>query len=206
MEQFAGVAVAHFLALLVPGVDFLLIVRTSLARGWRSATGVCAGIASANALIITACFTGVSLITRPVVLTVIQGAGGLFLLYVGVAFWRAASGTRAVGTGPAATTSTNWLRNLGLGLMSGLLNPKNILFYASLAAALTGATGGRYFLYGTWMVSVLLFWDVLVAVALGNARALTRLDRALPVITKVSGAFLVAFGTAMLVEVVTGVV
>lgn len=200
MEQFAGVAVAHFLALLIPGVDFLLIVRTSIACGWRSATGVCAGIASANALIITACFTGVSLITRPVVLTLIQGAGGLFLLYVGVSFWRAASAVRTTGSGEG-TTSSSWPHNLGLGLASGLLNPKNILFYASLAAALTNATTGQYLFYGTWMVTVLLVWDMLVAVALGNSRALRQLDRALPVITRVSGGFLVLFGAAMLVEV-----
>lgn len=205
MEQLAGVAVAHFLALLVPGVDFLLIVRTSVTRGWRSATGVCLGIATANALIIAACFTGISLITTPGVLVVIQAAGGIFLVYVGVAFWRAATGMSASAEGPGtptqAPTSANYVRNVGLGLASGLLNPKNILFYASLAAALTSATAGQYVFYGVWMVTVLLTWDVLVAVALGTARSITRLNRALPLITKVSGGFLVLFGAWMLVEV-----
>lgn len=175
---------------------------------------MCVGIATANALIITACFTGVSLITRPVVLTVVQGAGGLFLLYVGVSFWRAASGMRASDGqaeenasehGSTAVTTANWGRNLGLGLASGLLNPKNILFYASLAAALTDAGPGQYLFYGVWMVTVLLVWDTLVAGAPGNARALRRLDQALPTITRVFGGFLVFFGAAMLIEVASTV-
>lgn len=208
MEQFIGVAVAHFLALLVPGVDFLLIVRTSLSRGWRSATGVCVGIAAANAVIIAVCFTGVSLITHPVVLTVIRTAGGLFLMYVGIAFWRSASalvitGKQSGGASPTTAAADDWIRNAVLGLASGLLNPKNILFYASLATVLSSADASQYVVYGVWMVAVLLGWDTLIAVLLGSSHALTRASRALPLITRASGAFLMFFGVAMLAEVIS---
>ena len=50
MAQFLIVAAAHFLALLSPGPDFFLVIRTSLAAGWRMASGVCLGIALANAI------------------------------------------------------------------------------------------------------------------------------------------------------------
>src|SRR5690606_20393944 len=41
MEQFVAIAVAHFLALLIPGVDFFLIARTAMTSGWRNASGAC---------------------------------------------------------------------------------------------------------------------------------------------------------------------
>ena len=33
MKQFVAVAIAHFLALLIPGVDFFLTVRTEITSG-----------------------------------------------------------------------------------------------------------------------------------------------------------------------------
>ncbi|WP_206427411.1 LysE family translocator [Brevibacterium aurantiacum] len=88
MEQFAAVALAHFLALLIPGVDFFLIARTAMTSGWRNATGACLGIAAANGIFIAAAFSGISIISHPTVLVVIQLAGGAFLVFIGIAFMR----------------------------------------------------------------------------------------------------------------------
>lgn len=199
LQQFAGVALAHFLALLVPGVDFFLIARTALASGWRRASGVCVGIAAANGLIIAAAFTGLALVTQPAVLLALKVAGGLFLTYVGVAFLRARGHLALEGQPDAA--ASGWLRNVGLGLASGLLNPKNIVFYVSLAAALAGAPPWALVGYGVWMVTVVGLWDVFVARVLGSPRALERFARVLPLLTRVAGGFLVLFGGVMLVEV-----
>lgn len=193
-----AVAVAHFLALLVPGVDFLLIARTALAGGWRPASGVCVGIATANGLIIAAAFSGLALVSQPAVLAAIRVAGGVFLVHVGIAFLRAHGGV-SVGDQPEAAASP-WLRHVGLGLASGLLNPKNTVFYLSLAAALAGAPPLELVGYGVWMVGVVAVWDLFVAVALGSERALRRFSRILPVVTGVSGGCLLLLGAAMIVE------
>lgn len=156
MQQFVAVAVAHFLALLIPGVDFFLIARTATTGGWRNATGVCLGIAAANGVFIAAAFSGLSLIAQPVLLASIQVAGGGFLIFIGTAFLRSRAQIdldRAQGTQPAT-----WWRNLGIGLTSGLLNPKNALFYLSLAATLTSAAPVARLLYGIWMFLVVLAW------------------------------------------------
>lgn len=92
------------------------------------------------------------------------------------------------------------MRNFGLGLASGLLNPKNALFYLSLASAIGTASSVTLALYGTWMFSIVLVWDVFVAVVLGSRSALTRLDRVLPWLTGIAGAFLVLFGCGMVIS------
>lgn len=60
MQQFLIIVAAHFLALISPGPDFFLVARTSIAAGWKRATGVCLGIALANGVFIVAAFGGVS--------------------------------------------------------------------------------------------------------------------------------------------------
>ncbi|MBB3662079.1 threonine/homoserine/homoserine lactone efflux protein [Prauserella sediminis] len=196
MEQFAAVATAHFLALLIPGVDFFLIARTAMRSGWRNATGVCLGIAVANGILIAAAFSGVALLSHPVLLDGIQVAGGAFLLVVGVAFVR--SPVRIDMQQGPRMASVTWLRGAGLGITSGLLNPKNALFYVSLAAAVAAARPPALVLYGAWMVTIVLGWDVFVAVVLGSRRALARMERVLPWLTKAAGGFLVVFGGGMI--------
>jgi hypothetical protein len=44
-QQFLLIAGLHFLALLSPGPDFFLIVRSAVVNGTRVASGVCVGIA-----------------------------------------------------------------------------------------------------------------------------------------------------------------
>lgn len=200
MEQFLAVAVAHFLALLIPGVDFFLIARTAMTSGWRDATGACLGIAVANGLFITAAFSGVSLIQQPAVLAVVQLAGGGFLIFVGVAFFK--SSPRIDFTQGPSPQRTTWIRNLGLGMTSGLLNPKNALFYASVAAAVSTAEPVALAFYGAWMFMIVLIWDVFVAVALGTRRALARMESALLWLTRITGCFLTLFGSGMLLNLI----
>ncbi len=171
MEQFAAVALAHFLALLIPGVDFFLIARTAMAHGRRAASGVCVGVATANGVFVAAAFSGVSLIAHPGAFAALQCAGGVFLIYVGISFWRARVTWEREGE-EADVPRMPWGRHYLLGVMSGLLNPKNALFYVSVATALRGVAAGTLAGYGIWMVSVVLAWDLFVAVALGSAGAL----------------------------------
>ncbi|MFT3971493.1 MAG: LysE family translocator [Micropruina sp.] len=201
MEQFVGVAIAHFLALLIPGVDFFLIVRTAITGGWRNATGACVGIATANAVFIAAAFSGVSLISQPIVMAVVQAAGGGFLIFIGIAFLR--SKTKISVDHEPSAKKTTWWRNFTLGLASGLLNPKNALFYLSLAAAVHDAPPLTLTFYVLWMVAVLLIWDLLVAVMFGSQRALARLRRIVPWLSKIAGGFLILFGAGMILRLAT---
>lgn len=200
MQQFIAVALAHFLALLIPGVDFFLIARTAMTSGWRNATGVCLGIAAANGIFIAAAFGGVSLLQQPALVMGIRLAGGLFLTYLGVAFIR--SPAIIAPTTDEGGRRASWARNYGLGITSGLLNPKNALFYASLAAAVSTASATVLWGYGLWMFTVVLVWDVIVAVALGSRAALERLGRFLPWLSRISGGFLVLFGLGMIAALV----
>ncbi|ROL63391.1 lysine transporter LysE [Pseudomonas protegens] len=204
LQQFLLVAAAHFLALLSPGPDFFLVARLSMATGWKPATGACLGIALANGLFIVLAFGGVSVLRADSGLfLVIQLAGCGYLLYMGWLFIRyaGASALAAVDT-PGDTRALNratWWRGLGMGLLSGLLNPKNALFYVSLASLVgTQASTAWKLVYGVWMFSVVLLWDLLVALAIGNGRVRERFSRALPWLERITGVILILLALAVI--------
>lgn len=202
MQQFLIVAAAHFLALLSPGPDFFLVARTSMAAGWRVATGACVGIALANGVFIAAAFGGVSVLQPGSALFVgIQSVGCLYLLYMGGLFIRyAGKSAMAQVPGGKASRGVTWWRGAGMGFLSGLLNPKNALFYVSLATMVAGShtSAGWKVFYGAWMFSVVLLWDILVAATIGHPRVLQRFARVLPWLERASGAVLIVLALTVL--------
>ncbi len=207
MEQFLLVAAVHFLALLSPGPDFFLITRTAIHQGWRVASGACIGVALANGAYIALAFSGVAgLQSGSALFRVIQIAGCAFLLYIGLLFLRHAgtASLRLPGEQPAELSRpaqrSAWIRALGLGAVSALLNPKNALFYASLAAMLSGPdnTAGTRLFYAVWMFAVVLGWDLLMAGMVGRAAAMDRFTAALPWIERLSGVLLIILALAVL--------
>lgn len=206
------IAAAHFLALLSPGPDFFLVTRTSLSTGWRVASGACLGIAVANGAFIVAAFAGTSALRPDSALFVaLQVAGCAYLLYLGVLFVRFAGANTLGGVAspqrrPAepAQQAKLWWRATGMGFLSGILNPKNALFYASLAAMLAGphASTGWKLLYGAWMFGIVLLWDLLVAIMIGNQAVLRRFARTLPWLERSSGIMLIVLALGVLAALV----
>ena len=204
MQQFLIIALAHFLALLSPGPDFFLVARSSINSGWRLASGACLGIALANGAFIAMAFTGLAVLQEGSLLFItLQLAGAGYLLYIGMLFLRHAGRNQLsmVGGNPQVQ---GWWRGLGMGLLSGILNPKNALFYASLASMVASASAGWKTAYALWMFSIVLLWDLLVAVAIGNQRVLRRFARSLPWLERASGLMLVALALALVIHLARG--
>jgi len=209
IQSFVMLALAHFLALLSPGPDFFLVARTAMATGWRVATGVCVGIALANGVFIVAAFVGVSVLQPGNTLfMLLQLCGCLYLLYMGVMFIRHAGHSplrqMAARTGRTTTAGRLWWCGAGMGFVSGILNPKNALFYASLATmvAASHSSPALKIGYGLWMFSVVLLWDILIAAAIGNKRVLSQFCKTLPWLERVSGGVLVLLAVGVLASMV----
>jgi len=209
IQQLLILAAAHFLALLSPGPDFFLVARTSLSAGWRVATGVCVGIALANGVFIVAAFAGVSVLQAGnAIYSLLQLCGCLYLMVMGVLFIRHA-GRSALSrvTGGAALPSPAmrlWWRGAGMGFVSGILNPKNALFYVSLATVLSAslASPAVKMGLGLWMFSVVLLLDILIAATIGNTRARGQFSAILPWLERASGGVLIVLALVVLATMV----
>lgn len=88
---FVTVAIAHFLALLSPGPDFVLVVKSAIKNNGKNAIGIALGIALANALYITLCLVGVGSILAASIFVMVglKIIGGLFLIYLAIQALRA---------------------------------------------------------------------------------------------------------------------
>ena len=200
MELFLLVIGSHFLALLLPGADFFLIVRLATRSGWRACLPLCSGIALGNACYILLAFTGLQILqNNPFLLWGIQTLGAAYLLYLSFLLLRPKPPQPFQSSMPIQIQNTS-KRQFGMGLFSALLNPKNGLFYMTLASVLNQqqASLGLYVACGLWMFGVVWLWDMLVAVLLGNPLFLRRFQTCLPLIERGAGIMLALLAAVML--------
>lgn len=201
---FATVAVAHFLALLSPGPDFLLVVKSAVKNSACTAMGVAVGIAVANAVYIALCLMGVGALLSgsATLMVLLKIAGGLFLTYCGAMALKAKKADYAFLTQNAAaqdgvnSAPSTFFKEFALGLASGLLNPKNLLFYLSLFTLVlhNGVETPFKVALGVWMTLVVLAWDAMIILLLTQGFVRHAFNRCAYFIDKIAGVVLGAIG------------
>lgn len=176
-QQFLMIAGLHFLALLSPGPDFFLIVRSAVVNGARVASGVCVGIALANGFYIALAISGVALLQEVSgLVNALTWSGCAYLAWLGWRFLSVRDEVSQPNGNAGTTTPGSWWKECRVGLLSGLLNPKNSLFYASLFSLGFGPSTPMavQLAYGTWMFAVVLLWDLGIARAAGHPPVVRR--------------------------------
>ncbi|WP_263833735.1 LysE family translocator [Sulfurospirillum oryzae] len=195
--EFFTLTSIYFLALLSPGQDFFLIIKNALTHGYQKAWWSCVGIASGNALYITLAYMGHAYLSQyPRLLSFIEIGGALFLLYLGFLLLFAPKPTLE---NTLHVKSKMAFKLFVQGLLSALLNPKNILFYFSLLFTIIKPETVLHvkIFYALWMITLLLVWDMIVTLIFGNKRAL-KLFPYLFVVQKVIGVGLIGFSLKLL--------
>lgn len=202
-QQFLVIAGAHFLALLSPGPDFFLIVRSAVINGARIASGVCVGIALANGVYIGLAISGVAVLQEVAGLfAVLKWAGCAYLAWLGWRFLTVRGEALTPEMRGAAKTSGNswhWWRECRVGFLSGILNPKNSLFYASLfSLGFERRTSfGVQLGYGIWTFSAVLLWDLCIARAAGHPPIVRRFMAHVRKVERVTGVVLLGIAAGI---------
>lgn len=202
--EFLLIASAHFLALLSPGPDFFLILQTALRLPLRHAFAVCAGIAGANALYLLLAVLGLETVRQWTgLMLILRFFGAAYLIYLGILLLRAPMRPLDEGHGsPSFLHAASLRQQFTVGFLSGMLNPKNATFYLSLFTAMVSpqTSLGLRGLYGLWMAGLVLFWDMGVAMAVGNRWIKARLGLWIFRIEKGAGAALALFGVFLALD------
>ena len=206
-SAFPALALAHFVALLSPGPDFFLLVGYAARYRMRGSAGLCVGIAFGNGLYILLAIIGWGILRQlPLLFTVIELLGALYLLWIGSLLVRSRPQT-LTGT-DAQSTCPGFGKQLLLGLGSSLLNPKNALFYLALMTALLGpsVTLLQQTMSGIWMTSVVLCWDLLIVMFIGLPQIQRRLSRGILWVERIAGGVLIIFGCAIALQFLQSIV
>ena len=195
--EFLTLTSIYFLALLSPGQDFFLILRSALQYGYKTAWWNCQGIALGNAFYIVLAYVGHGLLVNyPFIIPLIEFGGALFLMYLGYILINAPKPKLVQNS---LDTKPSRYKLLSTGFFSALLNPKNALFYLSILFTIVSFETSLHvrIFYALWMIVLLLVWDMVVALFFGNTKAIKLLPWLYP-LQKIIGIFLALFGVKTL--------
>lgn len=191
----AAVFVAHLLATLSPGPNVLLVMHTALQHGRRAGVLAGLGIATGAALWCAAVLLGLSLLLQrfEALSMGLRIAGAAYLFWLGLRLWQGAT-LDTFGMAPAL--SRGGAQAFTRGLLTNLSNPKALLFYGSIFAALL-APGLPLWLRLAAVAIVVAdsaAWHVALACLFSTAGAREVYRRAKPAIDRTAAVALAALG------------
>ncbi len=120
---------ASAILLAIPGPTVLLVISYALGHGRKAAAAVVTDVALGDLTAMTASMLGLGAIlaTSAAIFTVLRWIGGAYLIYLGVALWRAPVDAADVGDLPRARPA----HMLGHVYAVTALNPKSIVFFVA---------------------------------------------------------------------------
>ncbi|MFN3409022.1 MAG: LysE family translocator [Limisphaerales bacterium] len=121
-----------------PGPSFVLVARTAVAGSRSHGLAMALGIGLGGVVFVVAALLGLHLLFNSVAWLgfAFKLLGGVYLILLGILIWRAARQPAPLpeaGAGPRPGTA--W-RAFGLGFLTQVSNPKAVVIYASILAAL----------------------------------------------------------------------
>lgn len=191
---------AVFLISATPGPNMLHVMSQSIQFGPRRALATMAGLMSAILLCLIASALGLGALLKasPRLFDLLRYAGVAYLLYLGVKAWRAPV---AAGEIDDTAPSRSGRALYATGLLTGLSNPKLIVFAAALFPQFIDTRAAFVPQLGILVVSFVViegFWNGVYALGgLRLARWLKDEGRQ-RLFNRLTGAMFVAFGAALL--------
>lgn len=192
-----------FLAITVltmsPGVDTLLVLRSSAVAGWRvgfvCSLGICLGL-FAHATV-SALGLSVILLGSATLFTAFKIAGALYLVYLGIqalrSAWHPKGLTLKLPEGRQMTAKMAFRQ----GILSNILNPKTIVFYMAFLPQFINpeysAIAQSLFMAALHFI-VAMVWQTFLAVMVHRARVWLARPKVAQVLDSLTGVLLVGFG------------
>ena len=202
MSIFLTIAVLHLFAVASPGPDFILVSRQCLRYGRRIAIWTSLGIAIGILFHVALSLTGLSILlqNQPDLFWYIKLLASLYIGYLGIVSLVSKSSNKLVedATGQAG----NQLRSVTTGLLTNVLNPKALIFFITVFAVAINEETGIFvkILLGIYMSVATFIWFALVSILLTNKKAIERFKKAIPLLEKVTGFFLLLIAIQILFQ------
>jgi threonine/homoserine/homoserine lactone efflux protein len=187
-------------ALLLPGPDFVAVVRSSMTRGTTAGLLTTVGVSTGLGLYATLSLLGLSavLVQYQWLTWVVRVLGGAYLIFLGIKLLRAKPTTIQNGAirGPIRGNA------LIFGFFVTLTNPKAIVLFASVfATAVTGSTPGWLMvLMIALVVASALTWYSIVSLFMSSTPVVRRFEHARHWIERVAGVSFVLIGGRIIAD------
>ena len=162
---------------ITPGATTAVVVRNTLASGWRGGLAAAAGAALGNTAHATAAGLGLAVLVAriPILLVAIKIAGGLYLAWLGVASLKRILTGAALPISGAIISGRDNIRHhhaVREGLTVNLLNPPIATFYLAVVPTFVpvGASYGYYVTLAAIHVGMAFVCHAIWALAMDRLR------------------------------------
>ncbi|GAA4123855.1 LysE family translocator [Aminobacter aganoensis] len=165
--EFAGLLAVFSVLMVVPGADFVMVVRQSVVHGRRAAIITSFGIGTSLLFHVSYTILGIGLIVSKSLLlfSMLKWAGAAYLVYLGIMALRAGPMDMVSVDVPEEADgpkSISAVRCFLMGFVTNALNPKAVLFFVPLFTAMVSheTPASVKGVYGLLMAVVLIAWFV----------------------------------------------
>ncbi|MFI2649422.1 LysE family translocator [Micromonospora fulviviridis] len=201
---------ASFLAfatvlILIPGPDFAVVTRNTLAAGRRRGRWSALGVTASNTVqgVTAAAGLGALIVRSQPLFEAIRWAGVAYLAYLGVQAWRSAwRGDYPPLAGDAAAMPGQALAGFRQGFLSNITNPKVLAFYLAVLPQFVGGAApiGVLLAFALSHAVLGLAYLLVLVAALDGARDLLSRRRVRRWLDGLTGVALLGFGARLATE------
>lgn len=212
IEILLAFTLTSILMSLSPGPSNLYVMARSIAQGTRGGLVAASGLAVGSLIHVTAAVLGLSVLFShsPMLYTLVKLVGALYLIYLGVSYWRAQSDS---GDSVAQVKKTKVMTLKKVFIQSIIVevtNPKTALFFIALLPQFvvpeSGPVALQLFILGMIATFTALPCDILVAVSSSKVAVwLLKHKNAQRIQDKISASILLGMGSFIAVGEVTGI-
>lgn len=191
---------------LVPGPDFAVVTKNTLAAGRRRGAWSAVGVASSNAVqgVVAAAGLGAVIVRSQPLFQAVKWAGIAYLVFLGVQAFRSAIAGRypRLEDGPSASTGGQVLAGWRQGFLSNITNPKVLVFYLAVLPQFLGPGASLVVLLAYALSHALLSLAYLLLLVGGLHRARRALSRrrVRRALDAATGVALLGFGAKLATE------
>ncbi|MDO8658912.1 MAG: LysE family transporter [Candidatus Levybacteria bacterium] len=165
---FITVAIAHFLAVISPGPDFIMITRNSLLYSRKTGVYSALGLGLGILVHVTYSLIGLGLlISKSIVLfSIIKYLGAAYLIYIGYKSLTAKHTNIGTEHIDIKKKNLNKFQAIKMGFITNVTNPKATLFFLSLFTLIVGPSISLYFkvIMGVEMSFVTFAWFAFISI------------------------------------------
>lgn len=196
--SFFIVASIHFLAVVSPGPDFAIIVKTALSQSRRESIITAFGIACGILIHITYCLLGLAIvITHSVFLfSIIKYMGAAYMIYIGIQCLLAKKTSTSIQTTAPKSHRINSWKAFRTGFICNVLNPKVTLFFLGLFTLVVNPATPMWvqILYGVEMFLATFAWFSFLSIMITHKNVKNKMSSIQYYLTKLMGILLLIFG------------
>lgn len=200
MFVLASVFAVFIPALLLPGPDFVAVVRSSMTRGTAAGLLTTCGVSLGLGLYATLSLLGLSaiLVEFQWLTWLVRVLGGSYLIYLGIRLILSRPEAIDVAEEPARSRGNPLL----FGFLVTMTNPKAIVLFASVfATAVTASTPGWFLMVMVGLVVVSAFtWYAVVSLFMSSEPVVRRFQNARHWIERMAGVCFIGIGGRILAD------